>query len=95
MPAKRGLRVASEGDAPVKPKTLIEAVEGGTYLEILIAQQREIADKVRDERGPAAAALHRHLSLLSKEIAELRMTEDEDHSVVVNANDESWDGTGY
>jgi hypothetical protein len=95
MAANRGLRVATETDAPAKPKSLSEAVESGTYLEILEAQQREIATKVRDEKGPAAAALHRHLSLLSKEIAELRMTEDEDHSVVVNADDEVWDGTGY
>lgn len=94
MTTKR-LRVATETDAPAKPKTLTEAVAGGTYLEILEAQQREIAEKVRDEKGPAAAALHRHLSLLSKEIAELRMTADEDHSVVVSADDEVWDGTGY
>ena len=95
MAGKRGLRVASEADAPVKPKTLAEAVESGTYLEILVAQQREIASSVGEERGPAKAALHRQLALLSKEIAQLRMSADEDHSVVVSADDEVWDGTGY
>lgn len=94
MAAKR-LRVATESDAPVKPKTLTEAVESGSYLEILQAQQREIATTVGDEKGPAKAALHRQLALLSKEIAQLRMSADEDHSVVVSADDEAWDGTGY
>lgn len=93
--ASKLLRVATETDTPVVPKSLTEAVESGTYLEILEAQQREIALTVGEEKGPAKATLHRQLTILSKEIALLRMSEDEDHSVVVNADDEVWDGTGY
>jgi hypothetical protein len=90
------LRVASEVDAPKKPKTLAEAVESGTYLEILEAQQREIASTVGEERGPAKAALHRQLALISKEIEQLRMAgTDDDYSVVAQTDDEAWDGTGY
>ena len=95
--ATKRLRVATEADAtPAKPKTLAEAVESGTYLEILEAQQREIASTVGEERGPAKAALHRQLALISKEIEQLRMAgADSDHSVVAQTDDEAWDGTGY
>lgn len=92
------LRAVAPNEKPAKktkPKTLVQAVENGTYLEILEAQQREIATTVGDEKGPAKAALHRQLALISKEIVQIRMSEDEDHSVVVQTDDEAWDGTGY
>ena len=75
MASKRTLRAVApdeEPPPPVKPKTLTEAVEGGTYLEILVAQQRQIAADLPGEKGPAKAALHRQLALISKEIETLR-----------------------
>ena len=65
----RALRVASPKDAPAPPMTLVEAVESGDYREILVAQRREIAASLPDERGPAKAALHRQLSTIAKELS--------------------------
>ena len=59
-------------ETPKKPKTLAEAIEGGVYLEILEAQQRDIAASIGQEKGPAKAALHRQFALISKEIEQLR-----------------------
>lgn len=72
---KAPLRTVKPGEkpaAPDKPKSLSEAVESGTYLEILLAQRRQMVDDVKDERGPARAALHRQIALHSKEIASLQ-----------------------
>jgi len=68
---KAKLRAVTSEDKPAKPKTLVQAVEDGDYLEILTAQRREIAQAIPDERGPAKAALHRQLSLIAKEIRAL------------------------
>ena len=46
--------------------TLAQAILNGSYLEILLAQRREIVETLPDQRGPAKAALHRQLTLLSK-----------------------------
>ena len=76
MAAKRGhLTVADETAKPVKvkPKTLTEAVESGTYLEVLVAQRRQMVDDVKAATGPALAALHRQIALHSKEIAALQL----------------------
>lgn len=99
MTAKSTMRVVSPDEValPVKAKTLSEAIESGDYLEILLAQRREIATSLPDEKGPAKAALHRQLSLISKEIEGLEVSAamNGDGSVVSNADDEAWDGTGY
>lgn len=84
-----------ETPAPVKPKTLSEAVEAGDYREILLAQRREIVASLPNEKGPAKAALHRQLSLISKEIESLAIAAAMDGSVVADVPDEAWDGTGY
>ena len=71
MAANRPLRAVVDGEKPPKkpePLTLAQAVETGDYLKILIAQRYEIAEAIPDEKGPAKAALHRQLSLISKEI---------------------------
>jgi hypothetical protein len=97
VPAKRPLRVATEADAtPKKPLTLVDAIESGDYREILLAQRREIASSLPDEKGPAKAALHRQLSLISKEIEALdAAATDGPEAVVADTADEAWDGTGY
>jgi hypothetical protein len=50
-----------------------------------------------DPNTPARdlAALSRRQLEIGKEIEAIVVSEDEDHSVVVNADDEAWDGTGY
>lgn len=94
MVAKR-LRVATVEDAKPVVLSLIEAIELGDHLQILLAQRREIAQSLPEEKGPAKAALHRQLSIISKEIAGLQLTADDDYSVVAETSDETWDGTGY
>ena len=74
MPAARKpLRAVTPDEKADPPKklTLAEAIEAGVYLEILKAQRREMVRDVRDEKGPAKAAMHRQIALLSKEIAAL------------------------
>ena len=80
MAAGRSLRVATVDDAKkvAKPKSLTEAIDGGTYLEILVAQRREMVRDVKDERGPAKAAMHRQIALLSKEIEALQASADQE-----------------
>lgn len=76
MATKRTLRAVSKDETPPPPpapKTLLEAVQSGTYLEILEAQRRQMVEDVEDERGPARAALHRQIALHSKEIAALQV----------------------
>lgn len=94
----RRLTVVTPGEAPVdppKPKTLSEAVDSGDYREILLAQRRDIVASLPNEKGPAKAALHRQLSLISKEIESLAIAAAMDGSVVADVADEAWDGTGY
>lgn len=79
-----------------KPKTLSQAVESGTYLEILLAQRRSIVADLPNEKGPAKAALHRQLALISKEVEVLQSADpDGEGAVTANTDDEAWNGTGY
>ena len=54
--------------------TLAQAISGD-YIEILLAQRREIVETLPDVRGAAKAALHRQLTLISKEIEAIRVAE--------------------
>jgi hypothetical protein len=96
LAAKRTLRVATEVDAEkaaekVKPKTLAEAVDGGTYLEILVAQRREMIRDVREVGGPAKAALHRQIALHSKEIEALVAAAEQEATEHAEVADEALD----
>lgn len=77
------LRAVAPDEVPTPPRvlSLADAVAGGDYLEILLAQRREIVDSLPEERGPAKAALHRQLSLISKEIEGLQARSTEDDPV--------------
>lgn len=79
---------------PVKPKTLAEAIESGTYLEILIAQRRDVVDGLPRTSGAPLAAMHKTLRELSKEIAQLeelaRQKGGEDAEGAAAAADEPW-----
>lgn len=92
-PKKAPLRAVTADDkppAPTPPKTLAEAIETGTYLEILTAQRREMVRDVRDATGPALAALHRQIALLSKEIAALKVEAKQEADEDDEAPDEEW-----
>lgn len=89
------LRAVKPSDSPPpapKPLTLEQAVETGDYLKILVAQRREIAQAIPEEKGPAKAALHRQLSLIAKEIE--AMEDKAKQEAIENGNpveDETWD----
>ena len=93
------IRVATSGEAPFEaPKpvilTLNQAIESGNYLEILRAQRRDIVDSLPDERGPAKAALHRQLALISKEIQAIELKESQtakEDADGASVDDEAWD----
>lgn len=78
MSRKPALRAVAAGEKPPKLLSLAEAIESGDYLQILLAQRRQIADDLPGEKGPAKAAMHRQLSLLSKEIEALTSKRVED-----------------
>ena len=89
------LRAVKATDAPPpapRQLTLEQAVETGDYLQILVAQRREIAQAIPEEKGPAKAALHRQLSIIAKEIEAM---EDKAKQEAIEhgdpAEDESWD----
>ena len=77
---------------PPKVLTLCEAVEKGDYLEILRAQRREIVATLPDERGPAKAALHRQLAMISKEIQalEAKAAQAADEDTASADDEEDW-----
>lgn len=94
--AKANLRAVAPDEKPTKPtkpKSLTEAIEGGDYLEILLAQRREIATSLPDEKGPAKAALHRQLSLISKEIEALTAAAEQEAAEDAEVPDEEFDAS--
>lgn len=96
MANRKPLRaVAPDEKAPVAPpKTLMEAVESGTYAEILIAQRREMVRDVSGMTGPAKAAMHRQIALLSKEIEGLlRVADDEEDADASGDIDDTFDAS--
>ena len=92
MVAKRALRAVEPDEKMAAPLTLEQAVETGDYRTILVAQRREIAKSLPDEKGPAKAALHRQLSLIAKEIefldARSKQEANEDAEL---SGDQPWD----
>lgn len=89
----RKLRAVSADEMPQKPKilTLDEAIESGDYLEILLAQRREMAAALPNLSGPAVPAQHRQLSLISKEIAALQAKDAEDTEGGADVDDAEFD----
>lgn len=96
MAARKPLRAVPAGEK-ARPSTILEAAEQGSRIEELRAMRRRLAVALDDPNTPARdlAALSRRQLEIGKEIEAIVVSEDEDHSVVVNADDEVWDGTGY
>jgi hypothetical protein len=96
MPPRKRLRAVTEADVKPpaekpRPRTLAEAIEGESYLDILIAQRREMVRDVRDEKGPAKAAMHRQIALLSKEITALQAEAQQEAVESGEVEDEAFD----
>ena len=99
MPRKPSLRAVAPDEQPERRKagTVLAAAQDGSRLEELRAMRVVIAKRLDDLNTPARdlAALSRRQLEIGREIEAIVIAEDEDHSVVVNADDEAWDGTGY
>ena len=95
-PALRAVKT-DEKPRPSKPKSILEAANQESRIEELRAMRRRLASALDDPNTPARdlAALSRRQLEIGREIAAILISEDEDHSVVVNSDDEAWDGTGY
>lgn len=91
MARKPVLRAVSADEKPKRPLTLSEAIESGDYLQILLAQRRQIVEDLPEEKGPAKAAMHRQLSLLSKEIEALLSKSAEDTEGGADVEDAEFD----
>ena len=78
MARKPALRAVEPGEKPAKVLTLEEAVATGDPLQIELAQRRDIVAKLKDAKGPAAAALHRQLSLTNDKIERLQAKADQE-----------------
>lgn len=78
---------------PARILTLGEAIESGNYLQILLAQRREIVASLPEERGPAKAAMHRQLSILSKEIEALVSRDSDEAEGGANVEDGEFDAS--
>lgn len=95
--AGKVLRVATDADAEKAAlvergkRSLAQVVEDGTYLEILVAQRRQMIRDVGEVSGPAKAALHRQIALTSKEIAALQAEEEQEASEDAEVADEAFD----
>ena len=76
---KTPLRVVAKDEKAVKtkPKTLVDAAQGGDYRELLEAQRLDIARSLQspETQGPARAALHRQLGLIARELRDLDESE--------------------
>ncbi|QMU97834.1 hypothetical protein FVO59_11925 [Microbacterium esteraromaticum] len=80
-----------ETPEPAKILSLDEAIASGDYLQILQAQRRAMAESLPNEKGPALAALHRQLSIISKEIAALQSRDSDEAEGGANVEDGEFD----
>src|SRR5690348_15753126 len=93
------LRAVKADETPErkKPSTVLCAAQEGSRLEELRAMRIVIARRLDDPNTPARdlAALSRRQLEIGREIEAIVISEDEDHSVVAQTDDEDWDGTNY
>lgn len=68
--ARKPLRVVSEDDAPANPKSLLDAVESGSVLEMLLAQRRLIAEALVNAQENTRPQFNNELNKLHRLIAE-------------------------
>ncbi|MFC4124926.1 hypothetical protein [Nocardia rhizosphaerae] len=96
--ARKALRVVADEERKPEPATLLEAVETGDILEIMLAQRRIIAESLTNASENTRPQYSNELNKLNKLIAEeqaRRATQSADDSVVAELEVEAWDGTGY
>lgn len=90
------MRVVKPGEtaAPDEPiGSLTDAIERGTYEDVLVWQRKEAVRSLSLLAGPALAAMHRQIAALSKDIEAIRAsaTEGTDIGDAIEAPDEAFD----
>lgn len=98
--ATRKLRAVApdEQAKPAEPPTLLEAVESGDVLEIMLAQRRIIAEsltKAAENTRPQYSNELNKLNALIREEESRRSADTDEAGVVEPLESEAWDGTGY
>lgn len=97
---KQNLALVKPGATPPepikkpKPLPLDKAIETGDYYQILLSQRSSIAESIPGEKGPAKAALHRQLALISKEIDAIEARKTQEAAEDIDGgriSDEAWD----
>ena len=89
------LRVVSPGEkppAPLKPKSIVQAAEEGSRLELLRALRLRLARAVQDPECPPRdlAALTRRLDDLAKQVEGLELAAQQEDRERVDVDDEDW-----
>ena len=92
---KSVLRVVGPDESPRRAMpevlSLDEAIKRGTYLQILIAQRSQMVTDLAETKGPALAALHRQISVTSKEIESLMSRDSDEAEGGANVEDGEFD----
>lgn len=90
---KSALRAVGADEVPVVPRvlTLDEAIASGSYLQILVAQRSEMVKALPETKGPALAALHRQVSIISKEIEALQSRDSDEAEGGADVEDGEFD----
>lgn len=90
---ERKLHAVKPNEKPVSTRilTLSEAIEGGDYLQILLAQRRDIVTDLPNLTGPAKAAMHNQFSRISKEIEALVSRDSDEAEGGANVEDGEFD----
>ena len=85
------LRAVAPGEKPDpsgdRGLSLADAITSGDRLQIEYSQRRDIAAKLGDASGPAAAALHRQLSLTNDKIKALKSRQRTEDDPVAKVED--------
>ncbi|RKT33666.1 hypothetical protein DEU34_2270 [Microbacterium sp. AG1240] len=87
------LRAVVPGEVPASLPVLSldQAIKSGSYVQILIAQRVEMVTALPETKGPALAALHRQISLTSKEIEALLSRDSDESEGGANVDDGEFD----
>ena len=87
------LRVVApdEVHSPARPKTIVEAAEDGSRLELLRALRLRLARAVQDQCPPRdLAALTRRLDDVAKQIEGMELAAQQEDREQLDVDDEDW-----
>ena len=96
MPDRKSvLRAVGPDETPARAMpevlSLDDAIKRGTYVQILIAQRSQMVADLAETKGPALAALHRQISITSKEIEALLSRDSDEAEGGANVEDGEFD----